>query len=58
MKPNLEQVHSFDTEFQDIQCLLISEVRVLLEVAKDRKLKESGLVQEYHEITQCDAQNH
>ncbi|EGF82159.1 hypothetical protein BATDEDRAFT_86911 [Batrachochytrium dendrobatidis JAM81] len=32
----------FGPEFQDVQCLLISEVRVLLEVAKDRKRKESG----------------
>ncbi|KAJ3190964.1 RNA polymerase B [Irineochytrium annulatum] len=27
-------------EFQDVQCLLISEVRVLLEVAKERSRKE------------------
>ncbi|KAJ3073495.1 RNA polymerase B, partial [Quaeritorhiza haematococci] len=32
----------FGEEFQDVQCLLISEVRVLLEVAKGRKEREGG----------------
>ncbi|KAJ3416104.1 RNA polymerase B [Chytridiales sp. JEL 0842] len=33
----------FGDEFQDVQCLLISEVRVLLEAAEDKKRKDGGV---------------
>ncbi|KAJ1554861.1 hypothetical protein HK096_000759 [Nowakowskiella sp. JEL0078] len=30
-------------EFQNVQCLLVSEVRVLLEVAKEKKAQLNGM---------------
>ncbi|KAJ3099469.1 RNA polymerase B [Phlyctochytrium planicorne] len=51
LKLGEEQIHSYSafhriitTEFQDVQCLLISEVRVLLEVAKERSRSEGNSV--------------
>ena len=48
-KQTLEETDSaldkFGQDFQDTQCLLISEVRVLLQVAKDKKRGEKSVAE-------------
>lgn len=50
IKPQTQQedanLRQFGPEFQDVQCLLISEVKVLLEVQRDQKRLQGQEVQE------------